>query len=998
MKKFFSRKNKKENNKSFDSSISIEPSSPISPTSTSTINNNLYTNNGIDKAKSTSENYPNSRIFGFPLPKKFEEIPSFVFEAFEYLENKYCLEVEGIFRLSPNKEELDKLLEVLEENSSFVIHFEDKFGKDNGPLIASALLKTYLRELTIPLLTFEQYDMFIAVAKIPDPEPRKEMLKKLVGFLPECHYLLLKRLMKFLNLVSSHSKINKMTSDNLAIVFAPNILKDNGDNYEIFELMRHTKYVNHLTQILIDEMEFIFEEKKQLILQETLEEINQLSNQTENDLEIMRRRESSVSRRSKISINEKRKTLRLMEKVVLAEADDEKKVDISSTITSNTIQPKRLVPIRKTIISPNTSPNNSPRKTIISKSPPLVKTNSFIRKPSHLLLNTKLDNDSPEVASPVLITKMDFMSDKDLLVSEIVKCVKRYLNSYKVFGINIGVNIEEESVEIIFSGLILHNITNCDLIKVIENVTNLSSNNIIHTEFKELPEKLLTHFGKPYTIKVNYDTLEEYDLALDSCSCVMLIHFLHALTQFFIENHQESGLDDQYFVDWILNIFPSMAYYQYYMMVLFCLLIRNSYKKNDKETLRKLLKKSPGVPEDDSTTMMTTFSLFEANTITATEEDIEYYEDELSINYENRAILLSKMMGGKMHPFKNQEFKIHKGFNYHFGYIITEELLVKQQTKNPLVLFDDFTLDNDIGVICKSRKFQNDELIIFDAIRAQDLEMLKFLCEECDVDVNVVNNLGITPCTLVKVLFPKNSQIRMKFDKYLESHNAITTKSKIFNLNDYNWLLILKYLGYSYKQLSDLILAIPLLNKEDIWKYLFASNKKNIKTSYINLKEWLETNDSYPISWRHFVFLNYLFNFNFVFYLLDLNDQGLRKNTLLIPKSTELNVDDGIFLLRHIFKHVNIDDSPLLMYNNIKILKKSESSMLKYIEEVPILLQKKDTLQKFITAMSYSYFKEKFLKEKGNVSLYIVHIDDIIYIIGLNTNLIGVNIIEDRLD
>lgn len=64
-------------------------------------------------------------------------------------------------------------------------------------MIAS-VLKSYLRDLPDPLLTFNLYDQFIAAAQRPTEETRKVAILNAINQLPEKNYLNLRYLMKFL--------------------------------------------------------------------------------------------------------------------------------------------------------------------------------------------------------------------------------------------------------------------------------------------------------------------------------------------------------------------------------------------------------------------------------------------------------------------------------------------------------------------------------------------------------------------------------------------------------------------------------------------------------------------------------------------------------------------------------------------------------------------------------------------------------------------------------
>lgn len=63
-----------------------------------------------------------------------------------------ALEVEGIFRRSPNVQTIKKMKQDVDDG--IMIEFSD-------PHQAAVLLKTFLRELKQPLLTYELYELVI---------------------------------------------------------------------------------------------------------------------------------------------------------------------------------------------------------------------------------------------------------------------------------------------------------------------------------------------------------------------------------------------------------------------------------------------------------------------------------------------------------------------------------------------------------------------------------------------------------------------------------------------------------------------------------------------------------------------------------------------------------------------------------------------------------------------------------------------------------------------
>lgn len=130
---------------------SQQPSSP-SPSSPSPNN----ASSPSIKYPGVNEKYASSNVFGKKLPSDPNDLPPFVIKAMEHLE-KHGLNVEGIFRISPKKSDEEEVIRELENNIKYDVPYE-KYEIH----LASSLLKLYLRELCDPLLTYEQYGMFIA--------------------------------------------------------------------------------------------------------------------------------------------------------------------------------------------------------------------------------------------------------------------------------------------------------------------------------------------------------------------------------------------------------------------------------------------------------------------------------------------------------------------------------------------------------------------------------------------------------------------------------------------------------------------------------------------------------------------------------------------------------------------------------------------------------------------------------------------------------------------
>ncbi|XP_054939256.1 rho GTPase-activating protein 1 isoform X2 [Physeter macrocephalus] len=97
------------------------------------------------------------------------------------------------------------------------------FDQYNELHLPAVILKTFLRELPEPLLTFDLYSHVVGFLNI-DESQRVEATLQAFQMLPEENYLVLRFLTAFLVQISALCDQNKMTNTNLAVVFGPNLL------------------------------------------------------------------------------------------------------------------------------------------------------------------------------------------------------------------------------------------------------------------------------------------------------------------------------------------------------------------------------------------------------------------------------------------------------------------------------------------------------------------------------------------------------------------------------------------------------------------------------------------------------------------------------------------------------------------------------------------------------------------------------------------------------
>ncbi|KAK5810010.1 Rho GTPase activation protein [Linnemannia elongata] len=120
----------------------------------------------------------------------------------------------------------------------------------------AALLKLYFRELREPLMLFDFYPSFIAAADITDYNEKLYTIKSLVHSLPETNFNTLQYLMLHLSRVQDQYQTTKMDSANLAICFAPNLLRQEVDD---LTSIINTGKQSSIIDTLIEQQEWVFD-------------------------------------------------------------------------------------------------------------------------------------------------------------------------------------------------------------------------------------------------------------------------------------------------------------------------------------------------------------------------------------------------------------------------------------------------------------------------------------------------------------------------------------------------------------------------------------------------------------------------------------------------------------------------------------------------------------------------------------------------------------------
>ncbi|KAF2821101.1 RhoGAP-domain-containing protein [Ophiobolus disseminans] len=162
-------------------------------------------------------------LFGSDLSARceFEKqmIPRIVSRCIEEVELR-GMDVEGVYRKSGGTSQVNQVRSGFEADGE-----HDISDPDLDIHAVTSALKNYFRRLPVPLITYDVYDQFLEAGQVQDPEVQTKALLAAVNEIPKAHRDTLQFLVFHLSRVIQHASDNLMTPLNLAVVFAPTIMR-----------------------------------------------------------------------------------------------------------------------------------------------------------------------------------------------------------------------------------------------------------------------------------------------------------------------------------------------------------------------------------------------------------------------------------------------------------------------------------------------------------------------------------------------------------------------------------------------------------------------------------------------------------------------------------------------------------------------------------------------------------------------------------------------------
>ncbi|KAI1902687.1 hypothetical protein AGOR_G00018580 [Albula goreensis] len=175
-------------------------------------------------AKQKSKRKGNESAFGCDLTEHLEnsgqDVPQVLRTCAEFIETHGI--VDGIYRLSGITSNIQRLRQ--EYSSELSPELTREVYLQDIHCVGS-LCKLYFRELPNPLLTFELYNKFMDAVSVKEEHEQLQHIQTLIQELPPSHYRTLEYLTKHLAHMATLSDQTNMHVRNLALVWAPNLLR-----------------------------------------------------------------------------------------------------------------------------------------------------------------------------------------------------------------------------------------------------------------------------------------------------------------------------------------------------------------------------------------------------------------------------------------------------------------------------------------------------------------------------------------------------------------------------------------------------------------------------------------------------------------------------------------------------------------------------------------------------------------------------------------------------
>ncbi|XP_067863576.1 rho GTPase-activating protein 12-like isoform X2 [Heptranchias perlo] len=198
--------------------------------------------------------YIKDQVFGCNLSslcqRESTTVPKFVMMCIDHVE-KEGLDIDGLYRVSGNLAVIQKL--------RFAVNHDEKLDLSDSKWedinVITGALKMFFRELPEPVFTYHLFNDFVNAIKTPDYKHRIQGIKELIRQLPKPNHDTVQILFEHLVKVIACGERNRMTTQSVAIVFGPTLLRP---EKEMGNIAVHMVYQNQIVELILTEYDTIF--------------------------------------------------------------------------------------------------------------------------------------------------------------------------------------------------------------------------------------------------------------------------------------------------------------------------------------------------------------------------------------------------------------------------------------------------------------------------------------------------------------------------------------------------------------------------------------------------------------------------------------------------------------------------------------------------------------------------------------------------------------------
>ncbi|XP_051569019.1 rho GTPase-activating protein 12-like isoform X2 [Myxocyprinus asiaticus] len=211
------------------------------------------------------------QVFGCSLELLYDRekntVPQFVRKCTEAVERR-GLETDGIYRVSGNLAVIQKLRFAVDHERAITTDgrylfpeglVQERLDLDDPQWedihVITGALKLFFRELPEPLIPYRFFHDIVETVKLPDYQDKVDRLKLLVISMPPPNHDTLKHIIQHLKRVMEQSDSNRMTTQNIGIVFGPTLMRPEN---ECGNMAINMVYQNQAIELLLSEYEQIF--------------------------------------------------------------------------------------------------------------------------------------------------------------------------------------------------------------------------------------------------------------------------------------------------------------------------------------------------------------------------------------------------------------------------------------------------------------------------------------------------------------------------------------------------------------------------------------------------------------------------------------------------------------------------------------------------------------------------------------------------------------------